>query len=213
MALILPFGAHRPRIGRGVFLAPNATIIGDVEIDDEASVWFGAVMRGDIGSIRIGARTNIQDLACVHLTSGISTTVVGSDVTVGHGAILHGCTVGDRCLIGMGSVLLDNVEIGADSLVAAGSVVAPRTKFPPRSLVRGSPARLVREVTAEEAAMGIDGARHYLENARRFREICGDLPEGTLGRVGRLEGEREVVPGSERERALDFGNDRDGGED
>jgi carbonic anhydrase/acetyltransferase-like protein (isoleucine patch superfamily) len=216
MALILPFGMHRPRIGRGVFLAPNATIIGDVDLDDEASVWFGAVIRGDIGRIRIGARTNIQDLACVHLTSGVSTTVVGSDVTVGHGAILHGCIVGDRCLIGMGSVLLDNAKIGPDSLVAAGSVVAPRTVFPPRSLIRGSPARLVREVTAEEAAMGIDGARHYVENARQFRAICGDLPGVAPGRIelrGRGEGERDVPPGSERERALDFGNDRDGGED
>src|SRR5512140_3612933 len=110
MALVLPFGEKNPKLGQGVFVAPNATLIGDVELGDEASVWFGAVLRGDIGSIRIGARTNVQDLACVHLTEGSSKTVVGADVTIGHGAILHGCTVLDGCLIGMGSILLDNAE-------------------------------------------------------------------------------------------------------
>jgi gamma-carbonic anhydrase len=168
MALILPLGDALPRIGRDVFLAETATIIGDVALGDEASVWFGAVLRGDIGSIRIGARTNIQDNACVHLTDGISSTLVGADVTVGHGAILHGCTVGDGCLIGMGSILLDNCEVGAGSLVAAGTLVPPRMKIPPRSLVRGSPARVIREVTAEEGRMGPDGAAHYVVNARRF---------------------------------------------
>lgn len=169
MALILPFGSKHPRIGDRVFLAPNATVIGDVELGEEASVWFGTVLRGDIGSIRIGAQTNLQDLTCVHLTEGLSRTIVGCDVTVGHGVILHGCTVGDRCLIGMGSILLDNAEVGEESLIAAGSVVPPRMVIPKRSLVRGSPAKVIREVTDEEARMGLVGARNYVANAQRYQ--------------------------------------------
>lgn len=216
MALILSFGDKRPRIGRHVFLAPNATIIGDVEIADEASIWFGAVLRGDVGPIRIGARTNVQDLVCIHMTGGVSVTQLGADVTVGHGAILHGCQVGDRCLIGMGSILLDNAEIGEGSVVAAGSLVAARGQFPPRSLIRGRPARIIREVNESEGALGIDGAAHYLEAARRYRGM-GVMPDGVLRDPRReLEVERrdrERAPGRERERALDFGNDRDEGED
>jgi gamma-carbonic anhydrase len=178
MALILPFDGKVPRIGRDVFLAPNATLIGDVEIADGASVWFGAVLRGDIGAIRIGPRTNVQDLACIHLTEGLSETILGADVTVGHGAILHGCTVGDRCLVGMGSVILDNAHIGAGSVIAAGSVVTPRTQVPPGSLVRGAPARVIREVNAAEATLGSDGAAHYLLAARRYRSlVLGDARE------------------------------------
>jgi carbonic anhydrase/acetyltransferase-like protein (isoleucine patch superfamily) len=173
MALVLSFAGHTPRIGKDVFLAPNATIIGDVEIADCASVWFGAVLRGDIGRIRVGPRTNVQDLACLHLTEGTSETILGADITVGHGAILHGCIVGDRCLIGMGSIVLDNAIIGEGSVVAAGSLVTPRTQVPPGSLVRGSPARVVRAATPKEVALGIDGAVHYLENARRFRLALG----------------------------------------
>lgn len=171
MGLILPIGDIWPLIGSDVFIAPNATVIGDVELSDESSVWFGAVIRGDIGSIRIGARTNIQDLVCIHLTEGVSSTTVGEDVTVGHGAILHGCSVGDRCLIGMGSILLDNVVVGAGSVVAAGALIPPRTVIPPRSLVRGNPGKVIREVNEAEGAMGIDGARHYVENARRFLQM------------------------------------------
>jgi carbonic anhydrase/acetyltransferase-like protein (isoleucine patch superfamily) len=226
MALILPFAGKTPRIGRDVFLAPNATIIGDVEIADGASVWFGAVIRGDIGRIRIGPRTNVQDLACVHLTEGLSETILGADITVGHGAILHGCVVGDRCLIGMGSILLDNAQIGEGSVIAAGSVVSPRTVIPPRSLARGTPAKVIREVTEKEARLGIDGAEHYLANARRFRAICADLREVPPAQLADLErdrsaalapappiGQARMAHGRERERALDFGNDRGEGED
>ncbi|MFT3767094.1 MAG: gamma carbonic anhydrase family protein [Minicystis sp.] len=227
MALIFPFGDKRPRIGQGVFLAPNATIIGDVEIDDEASIWFGAVLRGDVGPIRIGPRSNVQDLACIHMTGGVSVTEIGADVTIGHGAILHGCSVGDRCLIGMGSILLDNVRIGEGSVVAAGSLVAARGEFPPRSLIRGNPARLVREVNEAEGALGIDGAGHYVEAARRYRAMSQTLhnaiplaesaslrPAPALRETRREHpGERREAPGRERERALDFGNDRGGGED
>ena len=173
MALVLPIDDVWPVIGRDVFVAPNATLIGDVELGDEASVWFGAVIRADIGPIRIGPRTNIQDLACIHLTGGVSRTTIGADVTVGHGAILHGCSVGDRCLIGMGSIILDNAVIGEGSLVGAGALVPPRMRIPPRSLVLGNPGKVAREVTDEEADMGLAGAQHYLENARRFLVLSG----------------------------------------
>jgi carbonic anhydrase/acetyltransferase-like protein (isoleucine patch superfamily) len=175
MPLVMPFEGKVPRLGRDVFVAPNATVIGDVELGDEASVWFGAVLRGDIGAIRIGARTNIQDLCCVHLTNGRSDTIVGADCTVGHGVILHSCVVGDRCLVGMGSILLDDVVIGDGSVIGAGALVPPRTIVPPGSLVLGNPGKVVRPVREHEARLGPDGAAHYVENARRFR---ASLPGG-----------------------------------
>lgn len=170
-ALVLPFGDKVAVFGARVWLAPNATVIGDVVLGDEASVWFGAVLRGDVGSIRVGARTNIQDLACIHMTEGLSVTSVGCDVTIGHGAILHGCTIGDGCLVGMGSIVLDGAEIGSESVVAAGSVVPPRMKAPPRSMVRGNPARVVRELTPDEAALGKSGAAHYVDGGRRYARL------------------------------------------
>jgi gamma-carbonic anhydrase len=166
MAIIRRFGAHTPRIGAGCFLADNATIVGDVELGPEVNVWYGTVLRGDCGHIRIGARTNVQDLACIHMTTGVSHTEIGQDVTVGHGVIVHGARIGDRVLVGMGSVLLDNVEIGDECLIAAGSVLPPRLKVPARMLVRGAPAKIIREVTTEEALLGVNGAKTYLELAR-----------------------------------------------
>ena len=225
MALVLPYGIHRPRLGKGVFVAPNATLIGDVFLDDGANIWFGAVLRGDVGAIRIGKRSNIQDLACVHVTDGLSNTVVGDDVTVGHSAILHGCIVGDRCLIGMGSILLDNCEIGAGSVIAAGSVVTARTKIPPRSLVRGTPAKVIREVTEQEGLLGVLGAGHYVSDARRYLAICGDPDEAVRARREDPDRDRDRNRGEAREaaeaieedarrsRALDLGSDRDANED
>jgi gamma-carbonic anhydrase len=168
VAIVMPVGGKAPVLERAAFVAPNATIIGDVELGDEASIWFGAVVRGDIGPIRVGARTNLQDLVCVHVTGGVSVTTIGAEVTVGHGAILHGCTVADRCLIGMGSILLDNCTIGEDSIVGAGALVPVGKVIPPRSLVFGSPARVVREVTREELEQTRFGVLHYVENAKRF---------------------------------------------
>jgi len=169
MPLILSLDGKTPRIAPTAFIADNATIIGDVVIEDQASVWFGCVLRGDMGSIRIGARSNIQDLTCVHLTDGISNTIVGEDVTVGHGVILHGCTVGDRALIGMGSILLDNAQIGEEALVGGGSLVTQRTVIGPRKYAVGRPARVLRDVTDAEAEYGISGARTYVANAARYR--------------------------------------------
>ncbi len=168
MATVLSLGGKTPRIAPGVFLAPSATVIGDVEIGEGSSVWFGCVLRGDVGKIRIGKQSNIQDLSCLHMTDGVSDVIVGDLVTVGHGVILHGCSVGDGALIGMGSTLLDGVVIGARSLVAAGSLVTSRMVVPAGSLVRGSPARILRDATEEEREMGVRGAEHYVENARRY---------------------------------------------
>lgn len=166
MALIRPFKNLVPRIAPDCFLADNATVIGDVELGSLVNIWYGAVLRGDCGYIKIGARTNVQDLCCIHMSTGTSNTDIGEDVTVGHNVVIHGATIGNRVLLGIGSVLLDNVEIGDDCLIAAGSVVPPRMKVPPRSLVRGAPAKVIREVTADEARLGIHGAVSYLELAR-----------------------------------------------
>ncbi len=167
--MIRRFREHEPRIGADAFIAENASVIGEVEIGAEASVWYGAVLRGDCGHIRIGDRTNIQDLACIHMTGGLSHTEIGADVTVGHSAIVHGAIVGDGVLVGMGSVLLDGAEIGEESVIAAGTVVPPRMKVPPRSLVRGTPAKVIREVNEEERLLGRKGAAVYVELARAHR--------------------------------------------
>jgi carbonic anhydrase/acetyltransferase-like protein (isoleucine patch superfamily) len=168
MPLIRPFNGKSPRIAPDVFLAENATIIGDVEIGPGASIWYGAVLRGDVGAIKIGARSNIQDLACVHMTTDLSNAIVGEDVVVGHGAIIHGAIIGNRVLVGMGSILLDNAEIGDECLVGAGAFIPGRFKAPPRSLVLGSPAKVIRPLRDDEFEMGLTGAREYHELARRY---------------------------------------------
>src|SRR5262249_55182194 len=137
----------QPRIGRDVFIASTAVVVGDVTLGDESSIWFVTVLRADVGAIRVGARTNVQDLSMMHMTGGVSDAELGDDVTVGHGVILHGCRVGHRCLVGIGSILLDGVEVGDESIVAAGSLLTPRTRVPPRSFVLGRPARVLRAVT------------------------------------------------------------------
>ncbi len=167
--LVRSVGGKSPHLGRDVFIAESAVVVGNVHLGDQASVWYGAVLRGDVGFIRIGARTNVQDLACIHMTTGVSNTVIGEDVTIGHGAIIHGGIIGDRALIGMGSIILDNAEIGAEALIAAGAVVPPRMKVPPRVLVRGQPGRVVRELTPEETRLGLHGAEDYVKLALKHR--------------------------------------------
>ena len=167
-AVIRTLGALRPRIGRGVFLAETCAVIADVELGDEASVWYGAVVRGDVMPIRVGARTNLQDGVIVHVTSGRFGTVIGDDCTVGHGAILHACTIEDRCLIGMGATVLDGAVIGRGSLVGAGALVTPGTVIPPGSLVIGSPGRVKRTVNDKERTQIDEGTAHYVELARRY---------------------------------------------
>ena len=165
---MLPFDGVLPKLGANVFVAPNATLIGHVEIGDDSSIWFGSVLRGDVGPITIGQRTNVQDLSVVHTTHGLSQVVLGDDVTIGHAVILHGCRVGHRCLVGMGSILLDQVEVGEDSIVGAGSLLPPRMVVPAGKLVLGRPARVVRDVRQEELVRALESARHYVETARRY---------------------------------------------
>lgn len=157
-----------PSVDEAAFVAANATLIGSVVLGPDTSVWFGAVVRGDVVPIRIGARTNIQDLTMIHGSSGGPDVVIGDDVTVGHRAILHGCTVGHGCLIGMGAILLDEVVIGDHSLVAAGALVPPRTVIPPRSFVVGSPARIKREVNDDEMRDFLASAHHYVALSRLY---------------------------------------------
>jgi gamma-carbonic anhydrase len=159
----------RPRLGKNVFIAPNATVIGDVELGDEASVWFGAVIRGDVFPIRFGARTNVQDGSVVHVTGGSAATTVGDDVTIGHMVLLHGCTVGSRCLVGMGSIVLDGAVIGDECLIAAGSLVAPRTVIPPGSMVMGRPAKVIRPLREADFAMVREAGALYVGYAQTFR--------------------------------------------
>jgi carbonic anhydrase/acetyltransferase-like protein (isoleucine patch superfamily) len=146
----------------------DAVVVGDVEIGADSSLWFGTVVRGDVNFIRIGARTNVQDHSVLHVTGGTHPTVVGDEVTVGHRVTLHGCTVGDRALVGIGAIVLDGATVGEESMVGAGSLVAPGFAVPPRTLVLGAPARVRRPLTAEEIEHLARSAERYVENARRY---------------------------------------------
>ena len=157
-----------PTLGTGTFIAPNASVIGDVVLGDESSIWFGTVVRGDVFPIRIGARTNVQDNAVVHVTGGVAKTTIGDDATVGHGSIIHGCTIGNRCLIGMGSIILDGAVIEDDCFVGAGSLVPPRMRVPTRSLVMGRPARVVRLLSAADLDHIRESGALYVGYARDF---------------------------------------------
>ena len=166
--MILAFGGKRPKIDRAVFVADTATLIGDVELGSEAVVLFGAVLRADTNRIKIGSRSNIQDLSVLHVDSDHALTI-GESVTVGHRAILHGCTIGDRVIAGMGTIVMNGVVVGEDSLIGAGSVVTEGTIVPPRSLVVGLPAKVKRSLTNEEVAGLIKNADHYVELGKRYR--------------------------------------------
>lgn len=168
MNQLVEFQGVRPRLGTRVFVADTARVIGDVELGDDVNLWFGSVLRGDVGKIKVGARSNVQDLACLHMTGGVSNVVVGADVTIGHGAIVHGAIIGDGCLVGMGSILLDNVQLGAESIVGAGAVLTANKQFAPRSLVLGNPGRVVRTLTEREYHTGRLGAASYLDLVERY---------------------------------------------
>jgi carbonic anhydrase/acetyltransferase-like protein (isoleucine patch superfamily) len=147
--------AHRgrlPRVHPTAFIDQSAQVIGDVEIGEESSVWMSVVIRGDVHHIRIGRRSNIQDGTVVHVMKNQYPTIIGDEVTVGHAALVHGCTIEDRCLIGMGAIVLNGAQIGTESIVAAGSLVVERMVVPPRSLVMGSPAKVRRPLTDAEVA-------------------------------------------------------------
>lgn len=168
MALLLPFGEKRPQVAPDAFLAPNATLIGDVTIEAGASVWFGAVLRGDVEPIRVGERSNVQDNAIVHCDPGHPTTI-GVGVTVGHAAIVHGATVGDNTLIGMGATLMNGSRVGAESVVGASALVSEGKEYPPRMLLVGVPARAVRELDDAAVARVYASADTYARRAQRYR--------------------------------------------
>ena len=148
------------------WVAPSAVVIGDVEIGSESSLWYGSVVRGDVHEIRIGARTNLQDLCVVHVTRGRFATYIGDEVTVGHRAVVHGCRVEDGALIGIAAIVLDGARVGAEALVGAGALVPPGMEVPEGTLVVGVPARVVRLLSAEERLLQRQRAREYVETAR-----------------------------------------------
>ena len=163
--MLRAFRGQMPRVHPTAYVDESAQIIGDVEIGDESSVWMNAVVRGDVNAIRIGRRTNIQDGTVVHVMHDTHPTHIADDVTVGHGAIVHGCTIGARVLVGMGAILLNGATVGEDSILAAGSLVTEGAVLPPRSLVMGSPARVKRPLTDDE----VRWVRQSAENYVRYR--------------------------------------------
>lgn len=168
LASVIPFRGLLPRLAERVFLANGAHLIGSVEVGADSSIWFNTVVRGDVQSIRIGARTNVQDNTTVHVTSGTGPCEIGSEVTIGHNAIIHACTIEDRCLIGMGAIILDGARIQAGSIVGAGALVTQGKSFPAGSLILGSPARAVRQLNADEQTSLLASAEHYIETARAY---------------------------------------------
>lgn len=168
-----------PKLGSRVFVAETASLIGDVELGDDCSVWYGTVIRADVHHIRIGARTNIQDNCTLHVTNGRWPVIFGEEVTLGHGVIAHGCVVGRGSLLGIGSRILDGVEIGEECLIAAGSLVTEGTKIPARSLVMGAPARIKRSLTEEDLAFLGQFHRNYLEYKETYlSEAAGRFVAG-----------------------------------
>jgi carbonic anhydrase/acetyltransferase-like protein (isoleucine patch superfamily) len=160
--MLRPYRGKSPRVDPSVFIDVSAQVIGEVEIGPQSSVWMHAVVRGDVHWIRIGARSNIQDGTIVHVMNDTHPTTIGDDVTIGHGAIVHGCTLGDRILVGMGAILLNGVDVGHDSIVAAGTLLTEGTRVPPRSLVMGSPGRVKRELTDAEVASILQYSERYV---------------------------------------------------
>jgi len=185
--MILTLAGRIPRIAASVYVAPSADIIGSVDLGENSSVWFQCVLRGDIEPIHVGANSNIQDGSVVHTMRG-APVVVGDWVTVGHRVVLHGCTVEDHCLIGMGAVLLNHVHVGEGSIVAAGSLVAEKTVIPPGSVYMGVPARLRRKVTADDQAFVRRHATNYLQYKVQY--LAKELPTltQTLGEPGKPQG-------------------------
>jgi carbonic anhydrase/acetyltransferase-like protein (isoleucine patch superfamily) len=167
--VIHPYRSLTPRVHATAFVADSAHVIGDVELAEDTSVWFCSVVRADVNVIRIGRGTNIQDATVMHVNRGGQPTIVGDFVTVGHAARLHGCRIADHCLIGIGAIVLDGVEVGEESLVAAGSLVAPGSRIPPRSFVVGTPAKVRRAVDDEDLDLIRRSARNYIDLKNEYR--------------------------------------------
>lgn len=167
--MILPFKNTYPTLGKNVWVADNATVAGDIHLGEDSSVWFGAQMRGDVHEIRIGKRTNIQDNAVIHVTRNFSGTYIGDEVTIGHSAIVHAATVQNRCLIGMGAIILDGVTVEKGAMIAAGAVVTPNKTIPSCQLWGGNPARYMRDVTPDETLFLTQSAENYVRLANAYK--------------------------------------------
>ena len=167
--MMIKFAGKKPRVAAGAFIAPTATLIGDVLVEAGASIWFGAVLRGDFGKIIVGKGSSVQDNAVVHTIPDCN-TVIGEDVTVAHGAIVHGCTIGKGAIIGMGAVLQDFSEIGEQAMIAAGSVVPEKMKIPARHLAAGVPARVKKEIAGSSLMWVATSAAYYRELAQSYME-------------------------------------------
>ncbi len=171
--MIRTYKGIRPQIASNAFIETSAQVIGDVRIGEHSSVWFNCVIRGDVHYIRVGHSTNIQDGTVIHVTNGRFPTEIGNHVTIGHGVMVHGCTIKDRSLIGIGSIILDNAIIGEESFIAAGSLVTPGTVIPPRSMVMGSPAKVRREVTESEIELINRHWQNYIEYKNNYMAELG----------------------------------------
>ncbi len=168
--MLQKFRDKYPQIEKAAFVAENATLIGDIELEEDTTVWFGAVLRGDSSSIKVGKGSNIQDNCTLHCDEG-SPLSVGQNVTVGHNVILHGCTVEDNCLIGMGAVIMNDAVIGENSIVGAGALITEGKVFPPNSLILGSPAKVKGEVDEKGIEMIRDAAEHYIHHGREYQDM------------------------------------------
>ncbi|MBC7947831.1 MAG: gamma carbonic anhydrase family protein [Chitinophagaceae bacterium] len=170
MPIILPVEDNHPRFGDDVFIAPNATIVGDVVMGDECSIWFNAVVRGDVNFIRIGNKVNIQDGACIHCTYQRYGTTIGNNVSIGHHAIVHGCTLHDNVLVGMGAIIMDNAVVHSNTIIAAGAVVLENTICEGGSIYAGVPAKKVKDISQEKISGEIDRiANNYVKYASWFK--------------------------------------------
>ena len=178
-AIVRSYGAEAPRIAPTSWVAPGAVVVGDVEIGEDSSIWYGAVVRGDVHRIRIGARSNVQDGAVVHVTRERFPTQIGDEVTIGHRAVVHGCTVGDGALIGIGAIVLDGAQIGEGALIGAGAVVTPGFEVEPYGVALGIPARVVRHLADEERRAQRHRTLSYVDTARQHaqgRAVSGREP-------------------------------------
>lgn len=166
--MIRTFQGIKPTIPQSCFIEETAVVIGDVVMGEECSAWFHAVIRGDVNYIRIGSRTNVQDLCMLHVTHDTHPLIIGDDVTIGHNVVLHGCTIHNRVLVGMGAIIMDGAVIGEDSVVGAGALVTEGTIVPPKSLILGSPAKVKRPVTEQELAWIRESAQNYIRYSRQY---------------------------------------------